>query len=58
MKLDGGSQQGYLVTVRKDNPIDNNLTEMVGQFFINKKGTLLMEYDIVNDSFKLLIGVN
>lgn len=58
MKLDSGIQQGYLVTLRKDNPIDKNLTEMVGQFFINKKGTLLMEYDIVNDSFKLLIGVN
>ena len=58
MKLDGGSYEGYLVTLRKDNPIDENLTEMVGQFFINKKGTLLMEYDIVNDSFKLLIGVN
>lgn len=58
MKLDGGSYEGYLVTIRKDNPIDENLTEMMGQYFINKKGTLLMEYDVVNDSFKLLIGVN
>ena len=58
MKLDGGSYEGYLVTLRKDNPIDENLTEMVGQFFINKKGTLLMEYDVVKDNFKLLIGVN
>lgn len=58
MKLDGGSYEGYLVTLRKDNPIDENLTEMMGQFFINKKGTLLMEYDVVNDNFKLLIGVN
>lgn len=58
MKLDGGSAEGYLVTLRKDNPIDENLTEMMGQFFINKKGTLLMEYDVVNDNFKLLIGVN
>lgn len=58
MKLDGGSYEGYLVTLRKDNPIDENLTEMMGQYFINKKGTLLMEYDVVNDSFKLLIGVN
>lgn len=58
MKLDGGSYEGYLVTLRKDNPIDKNLTEMMGQYFINKKGTLLMEYDVVNDNFKLLIGVN
>ncbi len=58
MKLDGGSYEGYLVTIRKDNPIDENLTEMMGQYFINKKGTLLMEYDVVNDNFKLLIGVN
>lgn len=58
MKLDGGSYEGYLVTLRKDNPIDENLTEMMGQYFINKKGTLLMEYDVVNDNFKLLIGVN
>lgn len=58
MKLDGGSCEGYLVTLRKDNPIDENLTEMMGQYFINKKGTLLMEYDVVNDNFKLLIGVN
>lgn len=58
MKLDGGSDEGYLVTLRKDNPIDENLTEMMGQYFINKKGTLLMEYDVVNDNFKLLIGVN
>lgn len=58
MTLDGGSYEGYLVTLRKDNPIDENLTEMMGQYFINKKGTLLMEYDVVNDNFKLLIGVN
>lgn len=58
MKLDGGSYEGYLVTLRKDNPIDENLTEMMGQYFINKKGTLLMEYDVINDNFKLLIGVN
>ena len=58
MKLDGGSYEGYLVTLRKDNPIDENLTEMMGQYFINNKGTLLMEYDVVNDNFKLLIGVN
>lgn len=58
MKLDGGSYEGYLVTLRKDNPIDENLTEMMGQYFINKKGTIIMEYDVVKDNFKLLIGVN
>lgn len=58
MKLDGGSDAGYLVTIRKDNPLDKNLTERVGQFFINKKGTLIMEYDVVKDNFKLLSGVN
>lgn len=58
MKLDGGSYEGYLVTLRKDNPIDENLTEMMGQYFINKKGTIIMEYDVVKDNFKLLNGVN
>ena len=48
MKLDGGSYEGYLVTLRKDNPIDENLTEMMGQYFINKKGTLLMELSLIH----------
>lgn len=52
------SDQGYFVSVRKDNPIDKDLSELVGQYFINDVGTLLLEYDPLKDDFKLLIGVN
>ena len=49
---------GFLVTVRKDNPLDKNLTDHVHHFFINKTGTMILEYDPVTDGFKLVVGVN
>ena len=58
IELANGKDKGYFVTVRKDNPIYDELTELVGHYYINKKGTLLMEYNVVEDKFELLIGVN
>ena len=58
IKLASGKDKGYFVTVRKDNPIYDELTELVGHYYINKKGTLLMEYNVAEDKFELLIGVN
>lgn len=52
------SSKGYAVTIRKDNPVDPELTELVGHYFINSKGTVLMEYDVVSDSYNVLIAVN
>lgn len=49
---------GFLVTVRRDNPLDENLTDYVRHFFINRNGTMILEYDPVTDGFKLVIGVN
>lgn len=49
---------GFLVTVRRDNSLDENLTDHVRHFFINKTGTEILEYDPVTDGFKLVIGVN
>lgn len=56
--LSSGKDKGYFVTVRKDNPMYDELTELVGHYYINKKGTLLMKYDVAEDKFELLIGVN
>lgn len=50
--------EGYLVTLRKDNPVDPNLTDHVRHIFINKTGTAILEYDPLSNGFKLLLGVN
>lgn len=55
---DGFVEDGYSLTIRKDNEVDENLTELVGHYFINKTGTLLMEYDVLTDSYKTLVAVN
>ena len=44
--------------MRRDNPLDENLTDHVRHFFINRNGTMILEYDQVTDGFKLVIGVN
>lgn len=49
---------GFLVTVHRDNPVDENLTDHVRHFFINRDGTMILEYDPVTDGFKLVIGIN
>lgn len=56
--LDGEKVEGYFVTVRKDNPNDAALTELVGHYVINKEGTLLLQYDPVEDEFKILERIN
>ena len=58
IKLASGKDKGYFVTVRKDNPMYDELTELVGHYYINKKGALLMKYNVAEDKFELLIGVN
>lgn len=44
--------------MRRDNPLDENFTDYVRHFFINRNGTMILEYDPVTDGFKLVIGVN
>lgn len=56
--FNGQEIPGFLVTVRRDNPVDENLTDHVRHFFINRYGTEILEYDPVTDGFKLVIGVN
>lgn len=56
--FNGQEEPGFLVTVRRDNPVDENLTDHVRHFFINRYGTEILEYDPVTDGFKLVIGVN
>lgn len=56
--FNGQEIPGFLVTVRKDNPVDKNLTDHVHHFFINKTGTMILEYDPVTDGFKFVVGVN
>lgn len=56
--FNGQEVPGFLVTVRRDNPVDENLTDHVRHFFINRTGTMILEYDPVTDGFKLVIGVN
>lgn len=58
VNVDGREVPGYLVTVHRDNPVDKNLTDHVRHFFINRTGTMILEYDPVIDGFKLVIGVN
>ena len=51
-------EEGFRVTLRKDNPVDKSLTDHVRHFFINKTGTAILEYDPVTDGYKEVLGVN
>lgn len=51
-------EEGFRITLRKDNPVDKNLTDHVRHFFINKTGTAILEYDPVTDGYKEVPGVN
>lgn len=46
---------GYIVTIREDSP-DPDVSTIVGTFFINGMSTVLMEYDVVDDTFYYLYG--
>lgn len=48
----GSKEIGFWVTLRKDNPFDENLAELVGHYFINETGTMVLKYDVVNDTFE------
>lgn len=52
VNLDGTKDKGYFVTIRKDNPKDEELTELVGHYFINKTGIMILKYDVVKDTFE------
>ncbi|SDD28055.1 copper amine oxidase N-terminal domain-containing protein [Peptococcus niger] len=47
-------EEGYFVTVRRTNPYDNNLVELVGHYFINFQGTLFMKYNVESDIFEVI----
>ena len=48
----GSKEIGFWVTLRKDNPFDENLAELVGHYFINETGTMVLKYDVVNDTYE------
>lgn len=50
--FDGAKVQGYAVTLRKDNPNDKNLAELVGHYFIDESGSTILHYDVVTDTYK------
>ena len=53
--FDGAKVQGYAVTLRKDNPNDSNLAELVGHYFIDESGSLVLYYDVVTDTYKNIL---
>ncbi len=48
----GRKSIGFGITLRKDNPFDEELTELVGHYFINETGTMVLKYDVVNDNYE------
>lgn len=48
----GRKEIGFWVTLRKDNPFDEALAELVGHYFINETGTMALKYNVVNDTFE------
>lgn len=53
--FDGAKVQGYAVTLRKDNPNDSALAELVGHYFIDESGSLVLYYDVVTDTYKNIL---
>lgn len=58
MDQDDCKDEGFWVVIRKDNPIDKNLAELLGHYFMNKKQTVLMKLDVAHDKFVPIIAVN
>ena len=50
--FDGAKVQGYAVTLRKDNPNDSAIAELVGHYFIDESGSTILHYDVVSDTYK------
>ena len=53
--FDGAKVQGYAVTLRKDNPNDSAIAELVGHYFIDESGSLVLYYDVVTDTYKNIL---
>lgn len=53
--FDGAKVQGYAVTLRKDNPNDSAIAELVGHYFIDDSGSLVLYYDVVTDTYKNIL---
>lgn len=53
--FEGAKVQGYAVTLRKDNPNDSSLAELVGHYFIDESGSLVLYYDVVTDTYKNIL---
>lgn len=53
--FDGAKVQGYAITLRKDNPNDSALAELVGHYFIDDSGSLVLYYDVVTDTYKNIL---
>lgn len=53
--FEGAKVKGYAVTLRKDNPNDSNLAELVGHYFIDESGSLVLYYDVVTDTYKNIL---
>ena len=51
LDFDGAKLQVYAVTLRRDNPNDSALSELVGHYFIDKTSTLVLHYDVVTDFY-------
>lgn len=49
--FDGAKVQGYAVTLRKDNPNDSAIAELVGHYFIDSNGSTILHYDVVSDFY-------
>lgn len=47
---------GYFVTIQKDNPKNKATTELVGHFFINSTGTVVMRYQVQWDMYEYIYG--
>lgn len=58
MDQDDCKDEGFWVVIRKDNPIDKNLAELLGHYFMNKKQTVLMKLDVAHDKFVPIFAVN
>lgn len=51
-------EEGFFVALRKDNPVDKNLVDHLCYFFINKTGTVIMEYNPLTDGYEEVVAVN
>lgn len=58
VEYEGIMERGFKVTLRKDNPYDSYLTELVGHYFIDRSGGLVLVYDVITDTYNNILLVN